>query len=626
MLATERMKRVTVIGPKSVMDRAVKELHGLKAIHVTDHSKGELELDIGSPFERADRLSELLVTVRAISSALGVSGRKELINGFRAVGMKNLAGMNKAVKRLNSEVNRILADVKGAEDRLKRLGLKETQLSYIKKLGLGLDAFSDYRSLAYFVGTVKDAQKLGKSLLVVTDKFELFSAEEKEKLGFVIALFIESGKKAEAVEVLASNGFTEIPLAEVKGLTGSVSAAVEAANKEKSRLEKRIEADEKALARLNVKWHDFLLLSEQLLAAELEKAEAPLRFAVSKSAFVIQGWVPAGELETLEATLSKATGGRIFVEAEYPHHSEKVPVKLANPEPARPFEFFMRLYSLPKYDEIDPTLFTFITFPLFFGFILGDVGYGLVTFFLLLWLREKFPSASGLVNVLIPASVSSIFFGFLFGEVFGFEAAFGMEFPRLISRVHEINAMLIAAVAIGVLHINLGFVLGFINERKHKGLFKAFAVKLSWIFLQISVALIALSAMGKINVPVYVGVVAAVVSIALIYIGESVRGIVELPGLLSNILSYARLMAVGLSSVSLAVVINEMAKDIANTGGISVVAAVVVLFTGHTMNLALGLFGSFLQSLRLHYVEFFTKFFEGGAIPFRPFGAKQNGN
>ncbi len=626
MFAPERMKRVTVIGSRSVMDRAVKELHKLKAIHITDHSKGELELDIGSPFERADRLSELLVTVRAISSALGVSGKKELMNGFRAVGMKNLAGLDKAVKRLNSEVNSILADVKEAEDRLKRLGLEEAQLSYIQKLGLGLGAFSDYRSLAYFVGTVKDAQKLRKSLLAVTDKFELFSAEEKEKSDFIVALFIDSGKKAEAAEVLAASDFAEMPLTDVKGLSGSASVAIEAVNKEKIRLEKRIEADEKALARLSVKWHDFLLLSEQLLAAELEKAEAPLRFAVSKSAFVIQGWVPAGELETLEATLSKATGERIFVEAEYPHHSEKVPVKLANPGPARPFEFFMRLYSLPKYDEIDPTVFTFITFPLFFGFILGDVGYGLVTFFLLLWLKEKFSSASKLVNVLVPAAVSSIVFGFLFGEVFGFEHAFGMEFPRLVDRAHEINTMLIAALAIGLLHINLGFILGFINERRHKGLFRAFAAKLSWMLLQVGVALIALSATGKINVPVYVGIVAAVVSIALIYIGESMRGIVELPSLLSNLLSYARLMAVGLSSVSLAVVINEMAKDIANSGGIGMVAAVVVLFIGHTMNLALGLLGSFLQSLRLHYVEFFTKFFEGGAIPFRPFGAKPEGN
>ncbi len=622
MLATERMRRVTVIGPKSVMDTVVKELHGLKAVHITDHSKGEFELDIGSPFERADRLSELLVTVRAISLALGVSGRKELSNGFRAVGVKNLAGLNKAVRRLNSEVSSILADLKYAEDKLKRLSLKEVQLSYVHRLGLGLDAFFDYKSLAYFVGTVKDAQKLRKSLLIVTDKFELLSAEDRPRSGFVVALFIDSGKKAEAAEVLAANGFTEILLSEVKGLSGSVSAAVEAADREKARLERQIEANEKALARLSMKWHDFLLLSEQLLAAELEKAEVPLRFAVSKSAFVIRGWVPVSELEALEATLSRSTGERIFVETKETQHGESVPVRMSNPKPARPFEFFMRLYSLPKYDEIDPTLFTFITFPLFFGFILGDVGYGLVTFFLLLWLKEKLPEITQLVNVMMPAAVSSIIFGVLFGEVFGFEHAFGMEFPRLISRAHEVNRMFLVAVAIGLLHINLGFVLGFLNELSHKGLFKAFAAKLSWIFLQLGIGLIALSATGRVDLPIYFGVAAAAVSVVLIYIGESLRGIIELPSLLSNLLSYARLMAVGLASVSLAVVINDMAKEVAQSGAFGMVAAVAILFIGHTINLALGLLGGFLQSLRLHYVEFFTKFFEGGAIPFRPFGSK----
>ncbi|MBI2581214.1 V-type ATP synthase subunit I [Candidatus Woesearchaeota archaeon] len=617
MFAPERMKRVTVIGPSSVMDRAVRELHRLKAVHITDHSKGEFELDIGSPFERADRLSELLVTVRAISSALGVSGKKELMNGFRAVGMKNLAGLNKAVKRLNSEVSSILADAKEAEEKLKKLSLKKSQLEFVQKLGLGLDAFSDYKSLAYFVGTVKDAQKLRKSLLIATDKFELFSAEGKKKLGFVIALFIDSGKKAEAAEVLAASGFAEMPLADVKGLSGPVSAAIEAANKERSRLERQVEANEKLLARLSVKWHDFLLLSEQLLAAELEKAEAPLRFAVSKSAFVIQGWVPASELDTLEATLSKATGERIFVEAEPPKQGDTVPVRMSNPKPAKPFEFFMRLYSLPKYDEIDPTVFTFITFPLFFGFILGDVGYGLVTFFLLFWLKEKFPAASGLVNVLIPASVSSIIFGFLFGEVFGFEQAFGVEFPQLISRAHEINAMLITAVAIGLLHVNLGFVLGFVNELKHKGLFKAFCAKLSWIILQLGVAVWVFWGAKA-------GIAVSAAAVALIYIGESMRGMVELPGLLSNVVSYTRLAAVGISSVMLANVINDISKGIAQSGTIGIAASVIILFIGHTINLALGLLGGFLQSLRLHYVEFFTKFFEGGAIPFKPFGSAQS--
>ncbi len=612
------MMKVTVIGPQSVMDKAVKELHRLRAVHITDHQKGEL--DIGSPFQKADRISELLVATRAISSALGISGKKELMNGFRAVGVKNLAELERAMKKLREKVNGLVTDAKVAEDELKKISLKEAQLADIKKLGLAPSAFSGYKSLSCFFGAVKDANKLRESLIAVTDKFELFSTEGKNS--YLIALFIEAAKKNEAADLLANQGFSEIQLSEIKGVSGSVVVALESVAKRREKLQRQVGANAAARARLAAKWHDFLLLSEQLISAELEKAQAPLKFGVTKNAFVLQGWVPGSELETLESCLSKVTGERIFVEAETPHHGESVPVKLDNPKPAKPFEFFMRLYALPRYDEIDPTVFTLITFPLFFGFILGDVGYGLVTFFLLLWLKEKMPSTAKLVNVVVPAAVASVAFGFLFGEVFGFESAFGVEFPRLISRVHHINTMLFVAVAVGLLHINLGFVLGFINELRHKGLFKAFAAKLSWIILQVGVALFALAATGTVNISVYVGIAVAAASVILIYIGESLRGMIEIPGLLSNVMSYARLMAVGLSSVSLAVVVNDLAKEVAHTGMVGVAASVLLLFIGHTMNLALGLLGSFLQSLRLHYVEFFTKFFEGGAISFKPFGSR----
>ncbi len=618
MFAPERMMKVTVIGPQSVMDKAVKELHRLKAVHITDHQKGEL--DIGSPFQRADRLSELLVTAKAISSAIGISGKKELSNGFRAVGVKSLAELGKAMEKLKITVNGILTGNKAAEDGLKKISLKEYQLACIQKLGLAPDAFSDYKSLSSFFGEVKDAKKLRESLLAVTDKFELFSAEEKDS--YLVALFIESGKKSSAADLLVSAGFSEIPLNEVKGMAGSVVVALEAVAKRKERLQKQIEANSTAIARLGAKWNDFLLLSEQLIAGELEKAQAPLKFAVTKNAFVVHGWVPGSALVNLESNLGKVTSERIFVEAESPHHGEAVPVKLDNPKLARPFEFFMSLYALPKYDEIDPTLFMFITFPLFFGLILGDVGYGLVTFFLLLWLKEKMPGTAKLVNVVVPAALSSIVFGFMFGEVFGFEGAFGVKFPHLISRVVEIDKMLLIAVAIGLLHINIGFALGFLNELRHKGLFKAFAAKLSWVILQIGIAVIALAATGKINAPVYFGASIAAVAVVLIYIGESMRGMIEIPGLLSNVLSYARLMAVGLASVELALVINDMAKQVSHSGVAGMLAGVLILFLGHTINLALGLLGGFLQSMRLHYVEFFTKFFEGGAFPFRPFGAK----
>ena len=164
--------------------------------------------------------------------------------------------------------------------------------------------------------------------------------------------------------------------------------------------------------------------------------------------------------------------------------------------------------------------------------------------------------------------------------------------------------------------------LGFINELRAHGLSKAIYEKGSWFVLQFGVVLLALSSMGIIQLPSLVGYVFLLISIIMLFKGEGVRGIIELPSIFTNILSYSRLMAIGLSSVSLAVVINEMSLDFFEKGGFSILAGILILLIGHLLNIVLGLFGSFLHSLRLHYVEFFGKFFHGGAEKYRPFGAK----
>jgi V/A-type H+-transporting ATPase subunit I len=165
----------------------------------------------------------------------------------------------------------------------------------------------------------------------------------------------------------------------------------------------------------------------------------------------------------------------------------------------------------------------------------------------------------------------------------------------------------------------------FINEVVSHGLRHAFFAKLSWYVLELGAALLALSGLGLLPVHWGVGLAVVILAAVMIFIGEGIQGLVELPSLMTNILSYLRLGAVGLASVGLAVVINEnLALPFMEKGGIYFVFAIFILIVGHSINIALGVLGPFLHSLRLHYVEFFSKFYKGGGIPFVAFGEEKN--
>ncbi|MCL7414073.1 MAG: V-type ATP synthase subunit I, partial [ANME-2 cluster archaeon] len=326
--------------------------------------------------------------------------------------------------------------------------------------------------------------------------------------------------------------------------------------------------------------------------------------------------------------------------------AETIPVEYDNPGSVKPLETIMDLYSRPIYREIDPSAIIFITFPLFYGIMLGDIGYGLVLLTLGLIGKAKIRSEGlkPLATLLIYCSISTLIFGILFAEIFGFHlfgphsivaelfgehSAMGEIFYNfhalpILERLgkKDIPILLLATALIGTLHLNLGFILGFRNEAISHGVVKAILAKLSWIVLQLGIAIIILAALGYIPlIGKTAGAVVAVIGVVMLIAGEGGAGILELPSILSNTLSYTRLAAVGLSSVGIAFAVNEIVTGMLfPQGGLFIVLGILVLIVGHTVNTVLGVVAPGLHALRLQYVEFFTKFYHGGGRKFNPFG------
>ncbi len=619
------MSKLLVTGTKSHIEAVIRELYKLNVLHIMEHVRGE-EADIGQPLKDANKLSEILVRIRSLVSHLNISKKDDI----REINLKKgYHDLDAASQRLMEDVNKSLEESKASQDKIEKNKELAIKLKELKPLKLSLDSFGSYKSIVYFAGYLDNVEGFEKKLRETTEKFEIYKTDKKKKL---IALFVEESKGNKVLELLREFDFSDFDLSSVKELKGDIEPNLARLEEENSKSAKDFEIASKHIEKLKNEQQDYLLFGEQFLAKEVEKAEAPLKFAATKSAFVVRGWVPSADLNHVVERLNRVTKEKVFIQAEDPGKMDEVPVKLNNPKAVKPFEFFMSLYALPTYKEIDPTFLIFLVFPLLFGFMLGDIGYGIITLIFALFMRKKLPKVKTFFDIFVFSSISTIIFGMLFGEIFGEEVLFGVHLPHILSRAHSVDILLTVSIIFGIIHLLTGLIIGFINVYREHGLKEAVFEKVGWILLFPALTKLILSlnlikgvfsdVLNLIIPNNYIIIALAVIGIIIIIKGEGVGGIIELPGIFSNILSYSRLMAIGIASVMLAIVVNDIAKGMFQGGIIMVILGIIVLIIGHTINILLGWLGCFLQSLRLHYVEFFTKFFKGGAQPYKPFGVK----
>jgi len=457
-----------------------------------------------------------------------------------------------------------------------------------------------------------------------------FSIEFKKRLERLENKVMEKRKKIEDIEVLLKDieNIADVNDLVRMDLSSNVKDMMMDLVKSRERLLQEKKELKEELHNINKEYRDFIATAEEFLSREIEKAETPLRLATTDHTYILEGWIPADEIDETRSTLENVTDGDAQILEMEEGEQENIPVYVETPEPFKPFETLVEMFSTPNYHEISPTLMISFTFPLFYGIMLGDLGYGVSLMALVMFLRTRMRSTGwqSLLNIMKYASIYTMVFGVVYGEFFGFEIFHdflgiehiaGIHLP-LVHRLNEIVPMLMACAGIGVAHITLGYVIGFINVYRNKGIKDAMLEKFSWI--GILYCLFGAILMPELIYPLMGGLVFFII---LLIIGEGTLALLEIFTLISNIVSYTRLLAIGLSSVGIALAINSIATDILIPSGIfGIMLAVLLLVVGHTGNLALGIIASFLHSIRLQYVEFFTKFYKGGGVKFTPLGIR----
>lgn len=350
----------------------------------------------------------------------------------------------------------------------------------------------------------------------------------------------------------------------------------------------------------------------------LDRIQAQNKFLESKYTVVITGWLPTKDLNYFKQTLEKSLGKNfaLYDRTQFVKHPENIPVLLENPKALKPFELLLGLLAPPKYGSRDATGLVSLFFPLFFGLIVGDIGYGLIFLVTSTFLKKSSKLfIRSLGSILFTASLSSIFFGILFGEFFGNLGRDFFYLPHILfDRQESIIPFLILALSVGTFHIVLGFLLGIIGairEKHRKEEIEKIAILGGLVGLFLLVASIVKILPSKFLPP---SIVLLVVVTILLVILRGFIGPLEAISAVANIFSYARIMALGLAGVMMATIANHI-------GGLpeNIFIGIILASLLHALNLVLSVFSPTVQSLRLHYVEFFSKFYEPGGKKYNPF-------
>ena len=312
-----------------------------------------------------------------------------------------------------------------------------------------------------------------------------------------------------------------------------------------------------------------------------------------------------------------------------------MPIKLSNHKLSRTFESVTEMYSYPKYNEVDPTPLLVPFYLVFFGMMVADAGYGIVML-IVAFCAMKFIKLTkkneDFARFFFYLSFPTIFFGLIYGSFFGD----AVKIPGLIDPSRDINTILGMSIVLGVIQIFFGlgikaYVL--IKDGKKKDAFYDVG---AWIITLVSIGLLAGSIMLKWpSIMKYISIGGLIVGAVIIVltggrtektkgaqIGQGLYALYGITGYVSDLVSYTRLMALGLAGGSIAGALNMLIAQLPQ-GIVAIIIGPIIFVLAHIFNLLLGLLGAYVHTARLQYVEYFSKFYEGGGKPFTPFKSSE---
>ncbi|EEH99054.1 V-type ATP synthase subunit I [Clostridium tertium] len=492
-------------------------------------------------------------------------------------------------------------------------------------LDVAFSEIKDLKNTSYFLGTI--AKSYEDTLLEELSNayVEIISRSSND-----INLLILSNKEdSENVsEVLRGVGFSafktehkDVPMK----LILEFKHQIEELQSKKFFIEEEIASFEEDLKKLELAYDYFV--------SKVERVKVSTNFLKTKNICAIQGWIAQEDNEELKSICSNTLKNDYYIEFEDVKEDEidDVPIKLKNGELVSAFESVTGMYSYPKYNQIDPTPLLAPFYLIFFGMMVADVGYGLLVLIgaaLALKFLKLDEGKKDFAKFFLYLSFPTIFFGAIYGSFFGDIITLPTQ---IIDTNKDVMTIVILSLALGVIQIFFGLFIKVYSLIRIGKVKDALLDPGSWIITLLSIGGIAAVKFLKLpNILGNIFIGTAIIGAILIVIGggreekstgakigQGLYSLYGITGYVGDLVSYTRLMALGLAGGSIAGALNLLIHTLPGVAAIVIGPILFVLF--HIFNLGLSLLGAYVHTARLQYVEYFGKFYEGGGRPFKAF-------
>ena len=635
-----KMQKLTLIGFLADKEALLRDMMKKKCVQIEGpeniqdyESISEMTVaGVSQTYELEQDLAKFTSAIRAVSpyeEKGGLFAKKEQADFSVMLDQK----LYETAVLLRDEINGIVKQIAEQKNASSRAQLQITALEPWKDLDLDLSVTQTRSTALMYLTAAADVnlEELEKDLLEASPLCYIHKVSSSSEMSCLLVLYHKDAQDA-VMEVIKGFNTNRPDFASCKGTAAEnislLKSQIYTSTQEIERLTEQLKAAAESA--------QLLKTGSDMISVQIDDQKVRENIFQTQSVFALTGWIAEEDADKVKKLLDRYS---CYYTLEQPAEGDDPPVKLKNNKFVQPYELITEMYSLPTPDGIDPTPMLTPFFILFFGMMLADAGYGLLIFLLCFIGLKKFKPDEGFLKSAMQigtsCGLSTMFWGVMYGGYFGnlipqvAESWFGktITIPAVFDMLNDPMSIMILSFLLGAVHLFTGMGIKIYMLAKRGHLMDGLMDVGLWYLILVGLPMMVLPAVANVGkILAIVGAVGLILTQGrhekniLMKPIKGVMSLYDITGYLSDVLSYSRVLALGLAGGIIANVFNLLGT-MPGFNLIGVIAFLLIFVIGHVFNLAISGLGAYVHTSRLQYVEFFGKFYEAGGKPFRPFQA-----